>query len=144
MARMVAAVLGMGKAVSLAAGPAMARIVTYAYRYKRPSRRKKGLPLEVPTMVRAADPEARKRVMTVRQSDGAPAERPVADERKPVETSTQRASKSAIVTARNPAKQYAFVPDLTEEELQWRRDTADAMMQAFKRQIAAKLRRGGD
>jgi hypothetical protein len=45
--------------------------------------------------VRAADPaKAGKRVTTVRQSDEVTAN----DDRKPVETSTQRASKSATVT----------------------------------------------
>ena len=34
----------------------MARIVTSAYRYKRPPRRKKAVPLEVPAVMRAADP----------------------------------------------------------------------------------------
>ena len=122
----------------------MTRIVTYAYRYKRPPRRKKAVLLEVPAIVRAADPaKARKRAAAVRQSDEVTAERPPAnDERKSEETSTQRASKSAIVTASKPRKQYAFVPDLTEEELQRRRDTADAIMQDFKRQIAARLRPG--
>jgi len=122
----------------------MARIVTYAYRYKRPPRRKKAAPLEVPTIVQAADPaKARKRATTVRQSDEVTAERPPAnDDRKPAETSTQRASKSAIVTTRRPAKRYAFVPDLTEEELQRRRNAADEIMQDLKRQTAAKLRQG--
>jgi hypothetical protein len=120
----------------------MARIVTHAYRYKRPPRRKKAIPVEEPAIMRAADPaKARRRATTVRQSDEVTAATPPGnDDRKPVETSTQRASKSAIVTIRKPAKQYALVPDLTEEEIQRRRDTADAMMQDFKRQIAAKLR----
>ena len=45
-----------------------------------------------------------------------------------------KARKSGIVTARKPGKQHAFVPDLAEEEVQRRRDTADAMMQDFRRQ----------
>jgi hypothetical protein len=49
---MVAAALGTGMAVGLAAGPAMARIVTYAYRYKRPPRRKKAVALEGPKVIR--------------------------------------------------------------------------------------------
>jgi hypothetical protein len=120
-------------------------IVTTHYRYKRPPRRKKAVPLEVPAVVRAADPaKARKRATTVRQSDEVAAGRaPANDDRMPVEPSTQRASESAIVTIRKPAKRYAFVPDLAEEEIQRRRDAADAIMQDFKRQIATKLRQGG-
>jgi hypothetical protein len=116
----------------------MARIVTSAYRYKRPPRRKKAVALDVPAIVRAAEPaKARKRATTVRQSDEVIADRPPAnDDRKLVETSARRASKSAIVTAHKPGKQHAFVPDLAEEEVQRRRDTADAMMRDFKRQIA--------
>jgi hypothetical protein len=117
----------------------MACIVTYAHRYKRPRRRKKAQPLEVPAIIRAADPaKARKRATTVRQSDEVTAERPPAnDARKPVESSTQRASKSSIVTSRRRSR-FGEAPDLTPEELQRRRDAADAMMQDFKRQIAAR------
>jgi hypothetical protein len=58
----------------------MARIVTYAYRYKRPPRRKKAVAVEGPAVMRA---RARKRSTTVRQSDEATAERPPAnDDRK--------------------------------------------------------------
>jgi hypothetical protein len=46
------------------------------------------------------------------------------------------------VTARKQEKRYTFMPDLAPEELQQRRDAADAMMQEFKRKIAAKLRQG--
>ena len=69
------------------------RIVTYVHHYKRPPRRKKAVPLGVPAITRAADPaKARKRATTVRQSDEVAAERPPAnDDRKPGETSTQRA-----------------------------------------------------
>jgi len=86
----------------------MARIVTHAYRYKHPPRRKKAVALEVPAVVKAADPA--------------------------------KARKLGIVTARKPGKQHTFVPDLAEEEVQRRRDTADAMIQDFKRQIAEKIR----
>ena len=34
----------------------MTRIVTYAHRYKRPPRKRKAVALEVPAIVRAADP----------------------------------------------------------------------------------------
>jgi hypothetical protein len=141
---MVAAVLGVGKAVGpqrVTPGPAMARIVTSAYRYKRPPRRKKAVALEGPAIIRAADPaKARKRARTVRQSDEVTAERPPAnDDRKPGQTSTQRASKSSIVTSRR-RNRFGEAPDLTPEELQRRRDAADAIMQDFKRQIVEKTR----
>ena len=121
----------------------MARIVTYAYRYKRPRRRKKAVALEVPAVVKAADPaKAHKRATTVQQSDEVTAERsPAQDDHMPGETSTQRASKSPIVTSRRRSR-FGEAPDLTPEELQRRRDAADAIMQDFKRQIAARLRQG--
>ena len=127
MARMVAAVLGAGKALGpqcAALGPAMARIVTYAYRYKRPPRRKKAAALEGPKIIRR------------RASEVAPPANPT-----PV-TPANEASKSAIVTSRRRSR-YGEAPDLTPEELQRRRDAADAMFQDFKRQIAARLRQGG-
>jgi hypothetical protein len=123
----------------------MASIVTQAYRYKRPPRRKKAMALEGPAIMRTADPaKARKRSTTVRQSDEATAERPPAnDDRKSGETSTQRASKSTIVTSRRRSR-FGEATDLTPEELQRRRDAADAIMQDFKRQIAAaRLRQSG-
>jgi hypothetical protein len=135
----------------------MARIVTYAHRYKRPPRRKKAVALEGPAIIRAADPaKAHKRATTVRQSDEVTAgaekrktseipqvERPPAnDDRMPVEPSTLRASKSALVTSRRRSR-FGEAPDLAPEELQRRRDAADAIMQDFKRQIATKLRQGG-
>jgi hypothetical protein len=64
--------------------------------------------LEVPAVVKAADPAKARRL--------------------------------GIVTARKPGKQHTFVPDLAEEEIQRRRDTADPIMQDFKRQIAEKIR----
>ena len=100
----------------------MARIVTSAYRYQRPPRRKKAVALEGSRAVRR------------RVSEVASPTTPT-----PV-TPANEASKSAIVAARKPGKGSAFVPDLAEEELQRRRDTADAIMQDFKRQFATKPR----
>jgi hypothetical protein len=58
--------------------------------------------------------------------DAPTAERPPAnDDRKPGETSTQRASKSVIVAVRRRSR-FGEVPDLTQEELQRRRDAGDA------------------
>jgi hypothetical protein len=80
------------------------RIVTTAYRYKRPPRKKKPVLLEVPVIVtkRTATP-----------SKVAPP--PANDDRK-----------SAIVTARRPgARSSVDLPDLTLEEHQRRGDAAD-------------------
>jgi hypothetical protein len=120
---MVAAVLGAGKAVQLAAGPAMARIVTYAYRYKRPPRRKKAVALKGPKVIRR------------RASEVAPPANPT-----PV-TPASEARRSAIVTSRRRSR-FGEAPDLTPEEIQQCRDAADAIMQDFKRQLAAKLQQG--
>src|SRR5215472_2556314 len=58
---------GCGTTRALKVGPAMARIVTSAYRYKRPPRRKKAVPLEVLAVMRVADPaKAYKHATTVR------------------------------------------------------------------------------
>jgi hypothetical protein len=143
--RMVAAALGAGKAVRHAAQePAMARIVTHAYRYKRPPRREKAVPLAVPAVVRAADPaKARKRATTVRQSDEVTTESPPAnDDRKQAETSAQRASRSVIAAIRRRSR-FGDAPDLTPEECQRRRDAADAMFQNFKRQLVQRRQDGG-
>src|SRR5262249_27245362 len=116
-------------------------------RYKRPPRRKKAVALEGPAIVRAADPaKARKRATTVRQSDEgtASAEEAHSAEIPQVErppANDDRMPKSSIVTNRRRSR-FGEAPDLTPEELQRRRDSADAMMQDFKRQIAAKLRQG--
>jgi hypothetical protein len=96
----------------------MAPVVTYVYRYKRPPRRKKAVALEGPKVIR------RKVSKVAPPADPAPV------------TPASEARKSAIVTARKQGKRYAFVPDLAEEELQRRRDIADAMFQDFKRQLA--------
>jgi hypothetical protein len=56
-------------------------------------------------------------------------------------TPAREAGKSAIVTNRRRSR-FGGAPDLTPEELQRRRDAADAIMQDFKRQIAARLRQG--
>jgi hypothetical protein len=68
-------------------GPAMARIVTYAHRYKRPPRRKKAVALEGPKVVTIRNKRRR-------ASEVAPPASPA-----PV-TPANEASKSAIVTSR--------------------------------------------
>ena len=43
------------------------------------------------------------------------------------------------MTARRPGKRYADVPEVSEEEHRAIGDRADALMQEFKRVIAAKI-----
>ena len=50
------------------------------------------------------------------------------------------AIKSAIVTAKNPHRRHADVPDMTPEEHKPRGDAADELMRRFKREIAATKR----
>jgi hypothetical protein len=89
----------------------MTRIVTSTYRYKRPPRKRKAVPLEGPAIVRkgAAKPET------------PPA--PANDGRK-----------SAIVTARRPgARSSVDVPDMTLEEHRRRGDAADTLFREIVR-----------
>ena len=92
----------------------MARIVTYAHRYKRPPRRKKAVALEGPKIIRR------------RASEVAPPANPT-----PV-TPASEARRSAIVTSRRRSR-FGDAPDLTPEELQRRRDAADAMFKELVR-----------
>jgi hypothetical protein len=123
-------------------------IVRSTYRYRRPPKRKKAVPLEVPAVV-TIERKTRRRKSDV--ATAAPAEStPANDDRKPavvtakqpkpVPSSATTARPSAIVTARRPGKRYAEVPEMTEEEHQRRGDLADAMMQEMKRVIAEKIR----
>jgi hypothetical protein len=63
----------------------MTRIVTTTYRYKRPPRKRKAVALEVPAIVKAADPaKARKRgrvSIRIDTSDAAKPEPPANDDR---------------------------------------------------------------
>ena len=83
----------------------MTRIVTSTYRYKRPPRKKKAVPMELPTIVRkgAAKPE----------TPPAPANDPTGVD-----------PKSAIVTAKRRRSKFGDVPDMTPEEHQRRGDAA--------------------
>jgi hypothetical protein len=131
----------------------MTNIVRSTYRYKRPPKRKKAVPLEVP-VVRAADPAkirkrakaapsestlatpavistGRKRTASSATPPASPAPEPAPnDDRKP----------SAIVTARKPGKRTVEVPEVSEEEHRRVGDLADAMMAEFKRVIAEKTK----
>ena len=81
-----------------------ARIVTTHYRYKRPPRKRKAVPLQGPAIVRrgTAKPEM------------PPA--PANDDRKP-----------AIVTAKRRPGRFGDVPDMTLEEHQRRGDAAGTL-----------------
>ena len=87
------------------------RIVTSTYRYKRPPRKRKAVPLEGPAIVRrgAAKPADASRA-------------PANDDRK-----------SAIVTAKRRPGRFGDVPDMTPEEHQRRGDAADALFREIVR-----------
>jgi hypothetical protein len=113
----------------------MTRIVHSTYRYKRPPKRKKAVALEVPAVVKAAEPaKARKRVAAADQPltmSGGSEPAAVAD-RKP-----------AIVTirSRKHAMLVHLLEDLTPEELQRRGDAADALFREVVRRATGKDRR---
>jgi hypothetical protein len=73
------------------------RIVTSTYRYKRPPRERKAVPLEGPAIVRKRAPPS--------QQVSAPA--PANDDRKPV-----------IVTVKRPNSRFGDVSDMAQEEHQ--------------------------
>jgi hypothetical protein len=126
----------------------MTGIVRSAFRYKRPPRRKKAVPLEVPAVLTISE-KTRRRLPD--ETKAAPAEStPANDDRKPQIVRAKppkpapapvAAGPSAIVTAREPGKRYAEVPEVSEEEHRRVGDLADATMQEFKRVIAGKVRK---
>jgi hypothetical protein len=101
----------------------MTRIVRIAYRYKRPPpRKRKAAALDVPAVVKAAEPtKARKRAKP------APAE----------STPAAEARKSAIVTirSRKHAMLAHLLEDLTPEEHRRRGDAADALFREVVRRV---------
>jgi hypothetical protein len=116
------------------------RIVTSTYRYKRPPRKRKAVPLEGPAIVRrgTAKPETppgKKRVakadgpLTVRDGSG----------RAPSGIDTPRSQpaaatpRSAIVTVKLRPGRFGDVPDMTLEESQRRGDAADALFREIVR-----------
>ena len=107
----------------------MTRIVTTAYRPKRPPKRK-AVAFAGPAIVRKR----------VRADAAVPPDRvddppPANDARKPDLPETGRPS---IVTARRPGAQRVDVPDLTPEEYQRRGDAADALWRDLVRRVTAK------
>jgi hypothetical protein len=114
----------------------MIRIVTTHYRYKRPPRRQAAV-LEVPEVVKAADPaKARPSVRP------APKQPPPAKDDGPTEPAPRPAAraKPAIVTARRPGKRYVDVPDMTPEEHQRRGKAAKALWRELVRRATGKER----
>ena len=96
------------------------RIVTSTYRYKRPPRKRKPVPLEGPAIVAKRAP--------LRQPASAPKPAaPANDDRK-----------SAIVTVKRRPGRFGDVPDMTLEEHQRRGDAADALFREIVRRATAK------
>jgi hypothetical protein len=138
----------------------MTRIVRTAYRYRRPPRKRRVAVLELPAVVKAADPvKARKRAKSAEPADSgaAPASDEVllsriADFPAPVPTTGARLTDrtpppppvaSAIVTIRSRKHTmlaHLLENDLTPQEHQRRGAAAAALMQDFKRQIPERLR----
>ena len=92
------------------------RIVTSTYRYKRPPRKRKAVPLEGPAIVRGAA-------------------KPGDDNhrRPPAPLHHRWDRKSAIVTAKRRPGRFGDVPDMTLEEHQRRGDAADALFREIVR-----------
>jgi hypothetical protein len=124
----------------------MARIVRTIYRYQRPPRKRQAVALEVPAVVKAADPvKARKRIAGQgshpapgKSEPTAPPHAPANGDRTPAPPPAAE-RKSAIVTVRRPSR-FGAAEDLPPEERNRRADLADAMMQEFKRLMAEKIR----
>jgi hypothetical protein len=139
----------------------MTRIVRTAYRYRRPPRKRRAVALEVPAVVKAAEPaKASKRAKSAEPVDSGAVVAALANDavllsriadfpapvsltgapltdRKPAE---RPPAASAIVTIRSRKHTMLahLLEDMTPEELQRRGDAADAMMREIKRRIAKK------
>jgi hypothetical protein len=114
----------------------MTRVVTTHCRYKRPRRRKQAVALEVPEVVKAADPA--KVHTSVRPAPKTPP--PAIDDGPAEPASRDAARKPAIVTARKPGARYATVPDMTPEEHRRRGDAAQALWRGLMRRATGKER----
>ena len=104
------------------------RIVTSTYRYKRPPRKRKAVPLEGPAIVRKGA-ASRETPPAPETPDDAPAVQPTTEPRSP-----------AIVTAKRRAGRFGDVPDMTPEEHQRRGDAADALFREMVRRATGKDR----
>jgi hypothetical protein len=103
-------------------------VVRTAYRYKRPPRKRQAVALEVPAVVKTADPAKISKQGRGLPSDNAPA---TTDEKKP-----------AIVTirSRKHAMLAHLLDDLTPEERQRSGDAADALFRAVVRRATGRKR----
>jgi hypothetical protein len=108
-------------------------IVTYAYRPKRPPRKRKEGALDVPAIVKPTPMKKQQLGPVIRLgAKGAEA----------VNDNGEQPRPAAIVTAKHPRRRSVpDVPDMTPEEHKRRGDAADALFREMKRQIAAKLRK---
>jgi hypothetical protein len=126
------------------------RIVTTAYRPKRPPKKRKAVAIAGPVIVRKA--KATKGVHTAdtpkpgqavkvssREDTGQRwAPPPAANDGGKPEPLPIGGKKSALVTARRPGARRVNVPDLTPEEHQRRGDAADALWRELVRRATAK------
>jgi hypothetical protein len=101
-------------------------IVTTTYRYKRPPRKRKAMPLRGPAIVRK-----RGKVDAVVPPDRVEEPAPANDNRPETSTSMDP-PKSAIVTVKRPGR-FGDVPDMTPEEHRQRGDAADALFRKIVR-----------
>ena len=113
----------------------MTRIVTSTYRYKRPPRKRKAVPLEGPVIVRK-----RGKVDAVAPPDRVEEPAPGNDNRPGTSTSMDDPPKSAIVTVKRRPGRFGDAPDLTPEEHRQRGNAADALFREIVRLAAGKAR----
>jgi hypothetical protein len=106
----------------------MTRIVRTTYRYRRPPRKRQAVALEVPAVVKAADP-----ARASKQGRGSPPA-PANDGRTPTPPLAAE-KKPAIVSIRRRGR-FGYAEDLTPEELRRRADAADALFRDIVRRIA--------
>jgi hypothetical protein len=121
----------------------MTRIVRTAYRYKRPPGKRKAVALEVPAVVKAADPAKASKRLARGKSDTlshleAAAVPPINAAREPAATPDR--SRSAIVTirSRKGAMLAHLLDDMTPEEHRRRGDAADALFRAVVRRATGR------
>jgi hypothetical protein len=110
-------------------------IVRTTYRYPRPRRRRQAAALEVPAVVKAAEPaKASKRARSTKLAESAAPDA--------VPSGDRVAPPSVIITIRRRkhAMLAHLLEDMTPEEHRRRGDAADAMMREIKRQIAERRR----
>src|SRR5215469_15495991 len=100
------------------------RIVRTTYHYKRPPRRKKPVALEVPAVVKAADPAKARKRASGQGREPLPAPEPANDGRT-LAPPPAAERKPAIVTLRRKSR-FGDVPELAPDEVRRRADAADA------------------